>query len=249
MGAERFASIDPEEFYDFTEARPLTRIVDGESRAIDWPSVDFLHAPIPGAGRDVVFVRGVEPHLKWKTFCRAVLSVATSIGVETTLILAALLADVPHTRPVRVSGSSDDGALAGRFDLSRSDYEGPTGIVGVLQHACQQAGLPAASMWAAVPHYVHQVPSPKAALALIERSAQVLGTEVDPVELRDAADEYERQVSERVSEDDDAAIYVAQLEEADDEQPELFNQIVGESDVNDLASEVERFLRQHRPGS
>lgn len=248
-GAERFASIEPEDLYDFTEARPLTRIVDGATRTIDWPNVELLSATIPGTEREVVFVRGIEPQLRWRTFCRAIVGVATAVGAELALSLGALLADVPHTRAVRVSGSSDDRDLAGRLGLARSDYEGPTGIIGVLQQACHDAGLPAASFWAAVPHYVHQVPSPKAALALVERSAALLGATVDPVELREAAVEYERQVSERVAEDDDAAIYVAQLEEANDEEPvtgDATGSAVVRLDPDGLADEVERFLRDHR---
>ncbi len=196
----------------------------------------------------MVFVRGIEPQLRWQSFCRAIVGVATAVGAELTVSLGALLADVPHTRPVRVSGSSDDRDLAGRLGLARSDYEGPTGIIGVLQHACQDAGLPSASFWAAVPHYVHQVPSPKAALALVERSTSLLGVTVDPVELRDAAVEYERQVSERVAEDEDAAIYVSQLEEADDEEPPAGSDVGAavHMDPDGLAAEVERFLREHR---
>ncbi len=215
-GAERFATIDPEEFFDFTSTRPQTRIVDGAHRRLDWPTIEMLSATVPGTDRDVIFVRGIEPQLRWRTFCRAIVEVATAAGTELVIILAALLADVPHTRPVRVTGTTDDVELSGRMGLVRSDYEGPTGIVGVLASACADAGLPAASFWAAVPHYVHQVPSPKAALALVRRSAALLGARINPLELQVAAEDYERQVSERVADDEDAAAYVAHLEEADD---------------------------------
>lgn len=250
--AEPFASIDPEEFYDFTETRPQTRLSDGRTRSIEWPEVELLSARIPtgpagstaGPGRDVILIRGVEPQLKWRTFCGLLADVARGYQAEVSVILGALLADVPHTRPVRVSGSADDAELATRLGLTHSRYEGPTGIVGVLHHALSEAGIPSASFWASVPHYVHQVPSPKAALALVERSASVLGTSVNPLELRVAADEYERQVSERVADDDDAAAYVAQLEEADDAdgpsaEPSFY------ADPERLAEEVERFLRRH----
>ncbi|HWG73114.1 MAG TPA: PAC2 family protein [Acidimicrobiales bacterium] len=263
-GAESFATIDPEEFFDFTSARPHVRIVDDDSRTIEWPSTTLSAATIPGTERDVIFVRGVEPQLRWRTFCAAIVDVATALGAEMAVSLGALLADVPHTRPVKVTGTTDDPDLTGRLGLIHSTYEGPTGIIGVLASACSDAGLPSASFWAAVPHYVHQVPSPKAALALVERSAAVLGARVNPLELRFAADEYERQVSERVADDEDAAAYVAQLEAADDsdtgEASEgIFRNPGGSAagggtaggagvhlDPGGLADEVERFLREHR---
>jgi hypothetical protein len=260
-GARRFAWIDPEEFYDFTATRPQVRLVEGRTRSLEWPEVELLAATIPGTGRDVVLVRGAEPQLRWRTFCRLLVDTGRSYSAEMALILGALLADVPHTRPVRISGSADDDALAARLGLSRSTYEGPTGIVGVLHHAFTEAGIPAASFWASVPHYVHQVPSPKAALALVERSAALIGASVNPLELRVAADEYEREVSARVADDDDAAAYVAQLEAADDAEGDDAQTLGGAGadtasllgDPERLAEEVERFLRRHRdedtPGS
>jgi len=246
-GAERFATIDPEDFFDFTSTRPLTRLLDEHSRTIDWPTVELLSASVPGIDRDVILLRGIEPQLRWRTFCEAIVGVIRSLGAEMAIGLGALLADVPHTRPVRVSGSTDDETLAVRLGLSRSTYEGPTGILGVLHYACHQAGMPSASFWAAVPHYVHQIPSPKAALALVERSAEVLGARVNPLELRVAADEYERQVSERVDDDEDAAAYVTQLEAAEDEHPTFDIGVpLSPGDATVLTDEVERFLREHR---
>jgi len=244
--ATRFAWIDPEEFFDFTETRPQVRIVSGHTRDIEWPDTELLSAEVPGTGRDVVFVRGVEPHLKWRTFCSAITGAAQEIGVEMAVVLGALLADVPHTRPVRVSGNTNDRELAGRLGLGTSTYEGPTGIIGVISDSFQKAGISTASFWASVPHYVHQVPSPKAALALVERSAAMIGARVNPLELRVAAEEYERQVSERVADDEDAAAYVAQLEEADDADPNP-RTMLGDlpADPGELADEVERFLRDH----
>lgn len=256
-GAKTFATVDPEEFYDFTATRPHTRITDGETHEIVWPSVELAEAHVPGVDRDVILVKGVEPQLKWRTFCQAIVEVASSLNAELAVTLGALLADVPHTRPVKVSGTTQNVALAGRVGLVGSDYEGPTGILGVLQDACARANIPSASFWAAVPHYVHQVPSPKAALALVERSAAVLGARVNPLELRIAAEEYERQVSERVADDEEAAAYVAQLEEAEDRQVDETGTPFGDDhrglplldlDPDTLAREVERFLRQH-PGS
>ena len=249
--AERFASIDPEEFYDFTETRPQVRLAGGGDRLIDWPEVELLSARLPPAGavpaRDLLLVRGVEPQLKWRTFCQLLADVAVGYRAEMGLILGALLADVPHTRPVRVTGSADDEGLAVRLGLAPSGYEGPTGIVGVLHHTFSRAGVPSASFWASVPHYVHQVPSPKAALALVERSASVIGATVDPLDLRVAAVDYERQVSERVADDEDAAAYVAQLEEADDAETDRQVPTLT-ADPDRLAEEVERFLRHHPGG-
>ncbi len=243
--ATPFAELDPEEFFDFTETRPQVKIVDGATRAVEWPLTEFLHAQVPGTGRDVVLVRGVEPQLKWRTFCNSIVEVAASLGVEMAATLGALLADVPHTRPVKVTGTTDDAELAGRLGLSSSTYEGPTGSVGVLHDAFDKAGMRTASFWAAVPHYVHQVPSPKAALALVERSASLVGARVNPLELRVAAEEYERQVSERVADDEDAAAYVAQLEEADDDERRDEANAALPVDAGRLADEVERFLRGH----
>jgi proteasome assembly chaperone (PAC2) family protein len=239
--ARRFASIDPEEFYDFTFTRPQVRLVDDSVRAIDWPSNELWAAAIPGTGRDIVLLRGVEPQLKWRTFSAAIVGVARAVGAELTVTLGALLADVPHTRPVRVSGTVHDPDLSSRLGFEHSRYEGPTGIVGVLHDACSRAGLPSASLWATVPHYVSQVPSPKAALALVERSAALVGAKVNPIELREAAVAYVDQVSERVADDEDASAYVAQLEEAVDRDQQDAPLPSGDT----LAAEIEHFLRDH----
>jgi predicted ATP-grasp superfamily ATP-dependent carboligase len=247
-GAQRFASLDPEEFYDFTTTRPHVELVDGISRTIDWPANELWAAAAPGTGQDVILLRGVEPQLKWRTFCACVLEIAHAFGVKLAVTVGALLADVPHTRPVRVTGTAQDAELATHLGLQRSQYEGPTGIVGVLHDAFTRAGIPSASLWATVPHYVHQVPSPKAALALVERAAALLGTRVNPVELRVAADTYEREVNARVADDEDAAAYVAQLEEASDRQQQEEATEVPSPSADSLAAEVERFLRNHRQG-
>jgi predicted ATP-grasp superfamily ATP-dependent carboligase len=246
--AERFAAIDCEEFYDFTVTRPQARLRDDGGRRIEWPDIELLGAAVPGSKHDLILLRGVEPQLKWRTFSGAVVEVAQKVGAELAVILGALLADVPHTRPVRVSGTTDDRDLAERLGLGAPSYEGPTGIVGVLHDALRQAGIPTASFWAAVPHYVHQLPSPKAALALVERSAALLGAPVDSLELRAAAQDYERQVTERIADDEDAAAYVAQLEDAEDDETD---QTLEPGDrlrlgnIDELAAEVERFLREH----
>jgi predicted ATP-grasp superfamily ATP-dependent carboligase len=204
----------------------------------------------------MLLLRGVEPQLRWRRFCQAVLSIVQGAGAELVVVLAALLADVPHTRPVRVSGTTTDRELAARARLAAPTYEGPTGIVGVLVEALREAGLPAASFWAAVPHYVHQLPSPKAALALVERSAALLGAPFDAGNLRTAAAEYEREVSARVADDEEAAAYVAQLEDAEDLEAGATagpdrdvaadHSPLPVAGAEDLAAEVERFLRDHR---
>lgn len=252
-GAERIATIDAEDFYDFTVTRPHVSMGTDGARRIEWPDIELLAATLPDSNHDLVLLRGVEPQLRWKSFCATVVAAAKEAGAEMAVILGALLADVPHTRPVRVSGTTDDEDLAERLGLAAPSYEGPTGIVGVLHNALREAGIPAASFWAAVPHYVHQLPSPKAALALVERSAALFGAPVDAGELREAASEYERQVSERVADDEEASAYVAQLEEAEDTGTTAGHPAMNPSDplrlanIDELAAEVERFLRDHRP--
>ncbi len=246
--ARRFATIDPEDFFDFTVTRPDVRITEGRNRVIDWPETLLLAGPIPGSGRDLVILRGVEPQLRWRTFCAGLLGVVQALGVEMVLTLSALLADVPHTRPVRVTATGYHDEMVTRFGLDPPRYEGPTGIVGVLHDVCARAGVPSAGLLASVPHYVHQVSSPMAALALVERAAIILGTPIDAVELRAGAEAYMHNVNERVADDEDAAAYVAQLEEAADrEQAEQALQaattVLPTGDA--LADEVERFLRDH----
>ena len=246
--ARTFASIDCEEFYDFTSTRPQVRLVEGLTRQIDWPANEFAAAHVAGTQHDVVVLHGVEPQLKWRTFCDAIVGIATELRVEMAITLGALLTDTPHTRPVRVTGTAGDEAVSRRLGLQRSRYEGPTGIVGVLTQALAQAKIPAASLWAAVPHYISQVPSPKATLALVERTTQLLATRVDVTDLQIASAAYERSVDERLEADDDAAAYVRQLEEAaeaeedeDDEEERLAVDDLPSRDA--LAAEVERFLR------
>lgn len=254
--AERFAVIEAEDYFDFTVTRPQVRMTDEGRRRIDWPDIELLSAAVPGSAHDLVLVRGVEPQLRWRTFSRAVLEVADTVRAELAVILGALLADVPHTRPVRVSGTTDDRELAARLGLVTPSYEGPTGIVGVLHDALRSGGIPTASFWAAVPHYVHQLPSPKAALALVERSAALLGAPVDPMELRHAARQYEQEVTERIADDEEAVAYVAQLEESSDtdwpDSPTTGEGAAGDGlrigSIDELADEVERFLRDHPQG-
>ena len=242
--AQPFASIDPENFFDFQATQPMVSLVDGITRQIDWPETTFLHAPLPGGGRDAILLLGVEPNLRWRTFGELVTSVAKEHGAELVLTLGSLLADVPHTREAPVTGSATDPELIQRLGLEASRYEGPTGMVGVLHDACARAGLPSASLWAAVPHYVSLTPSPRAAQALVERLSQLLGADVDTAELDEAAVASAQQVSEAVASDAETAAYVEELERRIDELAEEEDLPSGDA----LAAELTRFLRERENG-
>jgi proteasome assembly chaperone (PAC2) family protein len=242
-GARPFATIDPEEFFDFSSTRPQVRLTSGLQREILWPLTELSAAALPDTGRDVVVLVGSEPQLRWRTFAAQVVDVATELGAELVVTLGALLADVAHTRPVRVTGTAADPDLVARLGLERSTYEGPTGIVGVLHDAFRTASLQSASLWAAVPHYVAATPSPKATLALVRRTASLLSTPVMTDDLEQQALDYERQVSEVVATDDDVAAYVRRLEQSADADDPLELQS-GDA----LAAELERFLREQRGG-
>jgi predicted ATP-grasp superfamily ATP-dependent carboligase len=237
--ASEFASIDPESFYDFQATRPTVSLVDGVSRQIEWPENTFMHAPLPGAGRDAIIMLGVEPNLRWRTFSELVTGVAREFEVELVITLGSLLADVPHTRPSPVTGSATDPELIDRLGLQASRYEGPTGMVGVLHDACARAGLKSASLWAAVPHYVSLTPSPRAAKALVDRLADLLDADLDTTELDEAADSYAAQVSEAVATDEETAAYVQELERRVDELAEESDLPSGDA----IAAELTRFLR------
>jgi proteasome assembly chaperone (PAC2) family protein len=240
--AERFADIDPEGFLDFQANRPLVSLDEGLTRRIDWPENAFYHARIPGTERDAVLLLGVEPSLRWKTFSQLVLELARDLDVELLVTLGSLLADVPHTRAAPVTGAASDPALVESLGLQHSRYEGPTGIVGVLQDACRREGIPAASLWAAVPHYVSLAPSPRAARALCERLGQLLDVPIDVTELVEAEESYAEQVSEAVSTDEETAAYVAELERRTDELDLEEHEELPSGDS--LAAELTRFLRE-----
>mgnify|MGYP001589863164 CR=1 FL=1 len=232
-----FADIDPEDFYDFTVVRPQVHLVDGQTRKIEFRTTRFAAASPTGAGRDVILAHGIEPNNRWRTFCDNILGLAQEYDVELVLTLGALAAEVPHTRPVQVTGTGSDPELIEKLDLRRSRYEGPTGIVGVLHARLGEAGIKSASLWAAVPHYVSQQPSPKATLALSRRVAEIVGGSILATDLEIAVSSYERQVNEMIEADEDIAAYVETLErtidEADADAPDLF----------DIAAQAERFLR------
>ena len=239
--ARRFADIDPEEFFDFQVSRPHVALEDGITRRIDWPDTAFLHAELPGIERDAVLLLGIEPNLRWRTFSGEIVAVAQDLGIELVVTLGALLADVPHTRPAPVTGSASDPALVRELGLATSRYEGPTGIVGVLHDTCRRAGLPSASLWAAVPHYASLAASPKAALALCARLSTLLSVDVELGELERASEAYERQVSEAVAQDEETQAYVDELERRRDALGEELDVPSGDT----LAAELTRFLREH----
>jgi predicted ATP-grasp superfamily ATP-dependent carboligase len=243
-GAERFAEIDPENFFDFQATRPHVTLEEGVTRRIDWPATVFYHGRPPSLDHDVVLLLGIEPNLRWRTFTDMVVDFAQELGTELVVTLGALLADVPHTRPCPVTGTASDEQLVERLGLSASRYEGPTGVVGVLHDACRRVDLPSVSLWAAVPHYVSLTPSPRAALALCERLGDLLGTSIETEELEEASSAYVDQVSEAVSSDPDTASYVEELEARADE---ILEEDVPSGEA--LAAELTRFLRNRERGN
>jgi len=247
LGAERFATIEPEEFFDFQATRPIIKLTDTHEREIIWPEVEIYEARIAGAPRDLILLAGHEPSFRWQTFTRTVIDLAEALGVQLVVSLGALLADVPHTRPVSITGFASDDALIEKLGLQPPNYEGPTGITGVLHSACADAGLPAASLWAAVPHYIAAAPNPKASLALVRRLEGLVGVSVDASELEEASGDYERQVDLAVQSDPDVQAFVERLEsEASDDAPSLEP---GDVSGDALAREFQRFLRQRGAGS
>jgi proteasome assembly chaperone (PAC2) family protein len=241
LGAREFATIDPEDFYDFQATRPRITMTEGHTRSIEWPEVKLYEVRIPRAPRDLILLSGYEPSFRWRTFTGLIVELAEAIGVQLVVTLGALLADVPHTRPVSVTGFATDPTLVSRLNLSQSSYEGPTGIVGVVHDACRTAGLPSASLWAAVPHYIAASPNPKASLALIRKLEGLVGVVVDAGELESATAEYERQVNAAIQHDPDIQAFVEKLEAAANEDAtDAFDLPSGDSIERDL----QRFLRQ-----
>ncbi|MET0849901.1 MAG: PAC2 family protein [Candidatus Rokuibacteriota bacterium] len=244
------ASIDPEEFYHFGLSRPYARFKPGSrtDREIVWPATDFSLAEPSTLERDVIVGVAIEPHLKWRTYCNAVLRLARSTSASLVLTLGALLAEVPHTRPVRLVGSAHDPELAARLGLRPSRYEGPTGIVGVLNTVLRDEGVPVASLWANVPHYISGIENPKASMALVRRVLSLLNTEADLSDLEDSTRQFEQNLEEIVSQNTKIADYVKKLErkkpEEDEGEPETRDEL---PPSGDLVAEIEQFLRQQRP--
>ncbi len=246
LGATRFAEVDPEEFTDFQATRPRIKLTEGRTREITWPSVEVFEARVPRAPRDLILLGGPEPSMRWRTFAALVVDLAEALGTQLVVTMGALLADVPHSRPVSITGLASDDALVDRLGLSSASYEGPTGITGVLHSACAQAGLPSASLWASVPHYVAAAPNPKAALALVRKLEGLVGVSVDASELESAAADYERPVSLAVQSDPDVQAFVERLERASEEDEDGMDPAeLPSGDV--IAREFQRFLRQRGP--
>ncbi len=245
----RIAQILPEEFFHFGLTRPEVRIQEGSraAREIRWPANEFFLGTEPSLPRDVVVGLGVEPHLKWQAFCGHILEVARRSQVTLVITLGALLADVPHTRPIRVTGVATDPDLAARLQTSPTRYEGPTGIVGVLNDACRRVGLPVVSLWANVPHYVSEVSNPHAILALVQRVLEFLDWRTDLRELEEAAGEFDRQLARILAQKPDVARYIQELEQR--EAAAERGEGVPRSDLpaaSELIREVEQFLRDYR---
>jgi proteasome assembly chaperone (PAC2) family protein len=244
LDADVVARIDPEEFYDFQVTRPTIRLTDGQARHVDWPQNTIVAARTE-AERDLVLLSGIEPNLRWRSFAEAILDVCERLGVKMVVTMGALIADVAHSRPVPITGLASDPELVERLDLSRSNYEGPTGIVGIVHDQCRQRGVSSASLWAAVPHYVAAVPNPKAALALLRRLEGLTGVAVEASELEDAMERFDKQVDRAVRANPEIQELVQRLEA---EQEATFS--IGEEvpDGDEIAQDFQRFLRQRGSG-
>jgi proteasome assembly chaperone (PAC2) family protein len=241
LDAAAIAHIDPEDFFDFQVNRPTIRLSEGQTREVDWPANVLFSAPAPAAERDLALLSGIEPNTRWRTFAETIMAAATQLNVEMVVTLGALIADVAHSRPVPITGLASDPELVERLGLSRSNYEGPTGIVGIVHDACRQHGVVSASLWAAVPHYVAAVPNPKAALALLRRLEVFTGIAIEASDLEDASERFEEQVSRAVEANPEIAEQVRRLEAEQEDTFELGQDVPsGET----IAKEFEQFLRQ-----
>ena len=244
MDAEPFASIDPEEFYDFTEARPLARYRDGE-REIMWPSTDFYAVPLPTQDHDAILAVGIEPNFRWKRYMGAMQQLMTTMDVRLVVTLGAVASGVPHTQAVRISGSANTPALAARFEMHPSRYEGPTGIVGVFHDACRRSGVGGVSLWAAVPHYLPGIANPRGARALLERLGEISGLPVDFERLGRQERRFDERVRAAMEESSELSAYVQQLEEAVEESPAAAKPAELPS-AEGLIEDLENFLRRNR---
>jgi proteasome assembly chaperone (PAC2) family protein len=240
------ARIELEDYLDFTETRPTARLVDSRTREIDWPVTSIAAAEVRGADNDIVVVQGPEPSLRWRRYCETVITIAQELDVRRIVTLGSLLADVPHSRPVHVTGIGSDSALLDRLGFSPTSYEGPTGITGVLNYEAGRMGVPSVSLWASVPHYVAAAPNPKVALALVRAFEGAAGLAVDATDLEEAAEDYERQVNAAVASDPEVKAFVERLESAMDEvsEDEGIEPNIPSADM--IASDFQRFLRQRR---
>lgn len=232
------ATLDPEDYYDYQMNRPIVSMEESGERHLTWPSTTISVASVPGAARDLILVRGIEPNMRWRQFCAELLDAIQALGATEVVTLGALLADTPHTRPIPVTGSSADARLQDQLEVPAPRYEGPTGIVGVFQDACTQAGIAAVSYWAAVPHYVSQTPCPKATLGLVTKLEDVIGVPLPLGDLVEEARAWERGVDELASDDEEIGDYVRALEESRDTAD------LPEASGDAIAAEFERYLRR-----
>lgn len=246
--AQPLAELDSEDYYDYQVNRPTVRQVEGVTREILWPATRMSVCSPPGGQRDIVLLHGIEPNMRWRGFCDDLIELVEDLKIQTVVILGALLADTPHTRPVPVTGSAYSTEAAERFNIEQTRYEGPTGITGVLQDACVRAGVPAVSFWAAVPHYVSQPPNPKATIALLQRVEDVLDVEVPLGDLPGQAEDWQEAVTEMTSDDEEIDEYVRTLEERGDAETDI-SDAISKIDGDALAAEFERYLRRRGPGN
>ncbi len=241
LDAEQIASLDPEDYFDFQSTRPIISMDEGQTRRIDWPENNILAVRVPNADRDLVLLDGTEPNLRWRTFSETIATVADTLGVEMVITLGALIAEVSHTLPVPITGLASSMELVEELELERSNYEGPTGIVGVVHDLCRQNGIDSASLWAAVPHYVAAVPNPKAALALLRRLEGLTGIAVEASELEEETADYEEQIGRAIAANPEIEELVTRIEA---EQSDLLDEEGEVPSADTLAREFQRFLRQ-----
>jgi proteasome assembly chaperone (PAC2) family protein len=237
--ARLVAAIDPEDYYDFQVNRPTIGSDEHGFRKLTWPSTHVAVASPPELDRDVILIRGIEPNMRWRQFCSELLAAIDELGGELIITLGALLADTPHSRPIPVTGTASEPELVDRLKLDQSSYEGPTGIVGVFQDACEKVQVPSASFWAAVPHYVAQPPCPKATLALLGHVEDLLEASIPLGQLPDDALAWEQSVNDLAEEDEEVADYIRSLEEARDTTD------LPEASGEAIAREFERYLKRH----
>jgi proteasome assembly chaperone (PAC2) family protein len=241
LEAEQIASLDPEDYFDFQSTRPTISLDEGQTRRIDWPENNVFAVRVPSADRDLVLFDGTEPNLRWRTFSETIATVADALGVEMVVTLGALIAEVSHTLPVPITGLASSAELVEELELEYSNYEGPTGIVGVVHDLCRQNGIESASLWAAVPHYVAAVPNPKAALALLRRLEGLTGIAVEASDLEEETTDYEEQIGRAVAANPEIEELVSRIEA---EQAELLTDEGELPNADTLAREFQRFLRQ-----
>jgi proteasome assembly chaperone (PAC2) family protein len=241
LDAQLIAQVDPEDYFDFQSTRPTITMDEGQTRRIEWPENNVFAVRVPSADRDLVLLDGTEPNLRWRTFSETIATVADALGVEMIITLGALIAEVSHTLPVPITGLASSAELVEELELERSNYEGPTGIVGVVHDLCRRNGIDSASLWAAVPHYVAAVPNPKAALALLRRLEGLTGIAVEASELEEETADYEEQIGRAVAANPEIEELVSRIEA---EQVDLLDEEGDLPNADTLAREFQRFLRQ-----